>query len=78
MPYNAEQIMATAENMPPQLQPGVSWNLTYCDFDNNKFFCEWEAPDKDAVEQVFRSTQLPYDAIYPVRLLNVTEAKFEE
>ncbi|MFC1968770.1 nickel-binding protein [Chloroflexota bacterium] len=58
--------MAIAENMPSQLQPGISWNLSYCDFDDNKFFCEWEAPAMTTVEQVFRSTQLPYDTILPV------------
>ena len=68
MPYNEEQIMATAKNMPSQLPSDVSWNVTYYAFEDNKFFCEWEAPNKDAGEQVFRSTQLPYDAIYPVRL----------
>ena len=78
MPYNEEQIIATAKNMPSQLPSDVSWNVTYCDFEDNKFFCEWEAPNKDVIEQVFRSTQLPYDAIYPVRLLNVTKAQFEE
>jgi len=68
MPYNEEQIIATAKNMPSQLPPDVSWNLTYCAFDDNRFFCEWEAPSKDAVEQVFKSTQVPYDAVYPVRI----------
>jgi len=27
--------------------PGdVSWKQTYCDFENGKLFCEWEAPAK--------------------------------
>jgi hypothetical protein len=76
MPYNEEQIMATARSMPSQLLPDVSWNLTYCAFDDNKFFCEWEAPNKDAVEQVFKSTQVPYDTVYAVRLLDVNKAEF--
>ncbi len=76
MPYNEEQIMATAKNMPGQLPPDVSWNLAYCAFDDNRFFCEWEAPSKDVVEQVFKSTPVPYDAVYPVRLLDVNKAEF--
>ena len=78
LPYNEEQIIATAKNMPEQLPPDVSWNFTYCAFDDNKFFCEWEAPDKNAIEQVFKSTQVPYDAVYPVRLLDVDKAEFRE
>jgi len=77
-PYNEEQIIATAKNMPNQLPSDVSWNLTYCAFDDNKFFCEWEAPNKDAIERVFKSTQVPYDEVYPVRLLDVNKAEFRE
>ena len=78
MPYNEEQIKATAKNMPNQLPQDVSWNLTYCAFDDNRFFCEWEAPNKEAVEQVFKSTQVPYDAVYTVRLLDVKKVEFQE
>ena len=78
VPYNEEQIIATAKSMPGQLPADVSWNLTYCDFDDNKFFCEWEAPSKEAVEQVFKSTQIPYGVVYPVRILDVSKAEFRE
>jgi hypothetical protein len=76
MPYNEEQITATAKNMPSQLPSDVSWNLAYCAFDDERFFCEWEAASKEAVEQVFKSTQVPYDAVYPVRVLDVDKAEF--
>lgn len=36
MPYNEEQIIATVQTMPSQLPTGVSWNITYCAFDDNK------------------------------------------
>jgi len=78
VPYNKEQILATAKNIPNQLPPDVSWNLTYCAFGDSRFFCEWEAPNKDAVEQVLKSTQIPYDAVYPVRLLDVNKGEFRE
>ena len=61
---------------PPQ-QTGFSWKLSYCDFDDNKFFCEWEAPSKEALEVFFQKIGLTFDAIYPVRLFNVAKAKFE-
>ena len=78
MPYNEEQIIATAKNMPSQLPPNLSWNLTYCAFDDGKFFCEWEGPDKEAIEQVFKASQIPYEAVYPIRLLDVRKAEFRE
>jgi len=78
MPYNEEQIMITAKKMPDQLPPEVLWNITYCAFDDSKFFCEWEGPNKESIEQVFKASQIPYEAIYPVRLLDVKEAEFRE
>jgi len=77
MPWTEEAAITSAKNMPSQLPAGVSWKLTYCDFDDNKFFCEWEAPNKEAVEQVFKAAKIPYDAVYPVRLLNVAKAELE-
>jgi len=57
---------------------GVSYNLTYCGFADSKFFCEWEAPDKEIIEQLFKEAGLPFDAIYPVKLWNVARMAFED
>ena len=76
-PGTEEQMKASAKNMPSQLPAGVSWKLAYCDFADNKFFCEWEAPSKEAIEQIFKAANLPFDAIYPVRLLDVAKAELE-
>ena len=75
--FPEEQMKAAAKDIPPKLPPGVTWKLTYCDFADNKFFCEWEAPAKEAIEQVFKTINMPYDAIYPVRLLDVAKAELE-
>ncbi len=56
---------------------GFSWKLTYCDFDENKFFCDWEAPSKEALAETFKAQHLPFDVIYPVRIFNVEKARFE-
>ena len=61
-----------------QLPPGVKYNLTYCGFTDGKFFCDWEAPNKEAVEQVFKGMDMPYDAVYPVRLFNAAKMAFED
>jgi hypothetical protein len=61
-----------------QLPPGVKYNLTYCGFADGKFFCDWEAPNKETVEQVFKNMEMPFDAIYPVKLFNVAKMGFED
>ena len=77
VPFAEEDLKAAAKDMPSKLPPGVTWKLTYCDFADGKFFCEWEAPNKEAIEQVFKASNLPYDAVYPVRLLDVAKAELE-
>ena len=78
VPMTESDLKTSAKDMPPQLPPGLSWKLTYCDFGDNKFFCEWEAPNKEAIEQVFKAANLPFDAVYPVRLFNVAKKAFED
>lgn len=78
VPWTEEQLNEIGKNMIPQLPPGISYKLTYCDFDDGKFFCEWEAPSKEAIEQVFKSMNAPYDAVYPVRLYTAAKMGFED
>ena len=61
----------------PTFPPNVVWKLTYCDFAEGKFFCEWEAPNKETIEQIFKGMELPFDAIYPVRLFDIAKMTFE-
>ena len=77
MPVTEEQWKENTDKGMPPLPPGVSWNLTYCDFTDGKFFCEWEAPNKETVEQSFKAMNMPFDAVYPVRLFNVAKAELE-
>ena len=58
-------------------QKGFSWKTSYCDFDDNKFFCDWEAPSKEALGVFLQKVGLTFDEIYPVRLFNVAKAKFQ-
>ena len=76
MPVTEEQLMARFKSM-PSLPKGLSWKLTYCDFKDGKFFCEWEAPNKEVIEQGFKAQKLPFDAVYPVEVFNVAKKKFE-
>ncbi len=61
-----------------KLPEGVSWKVTYCDFADNKFFCDWEAPDKETIEKEFKVRNIPCDAVYPVQIFNVVKAQLEE
>ena len=73
-PFTEDNFYALAKEVFPE---GVSWKNTYCDFDDNKFFCEWESPGKEMLEQGFAQRGIPYDAIYPVRLFNPGTSQFE-
>jgi len=61
-----------------QLPSGVAYNLSYCDLANGKIFCDWEAPNKETVEQVLKATGLPLDAVYAVNKFNPTKMGFED
>lgn len=57
---------------------GFSWNQTYCDFKDGKFFCEWEAPSKAKLKQGLKSMLgFPLDDVYPVEVYNVAKKDFE-
>ena len=73
-PFTEEQFKEMAKVSFP---PGVSWKRTYCDFEDNKHFCEWEAPNKEAIEQICREKSIAFDAVYPVRLFDVPTATLE-
>ena len=75
-PLTEEQVMA-AVGTPSALPAGVVWKLTYCDFADGKFFCEWEGPSKQAIEQALEAEQTPFDAVYPVRTFDVATGKLE-
>ena len=78
MPMTEEQWkerMMSGEKL--SFPPGVVWKLTYCDFADGKFFCEWEAPNKETIEQIFKGMEMPFDVIYPVRLFDVAKSELE-
>jgi hypothetical protein len=72
--FSEEQLKEMAQKPLPE---GMSWLRTFCGFADNKSFCEWEAPSKAVVEQVLRQANVPYDAIYAVRLFDVPTATLE-
>lgn len=59
------------------LPDGVAWVRTFSGRAGKKAFCEWEAPSKEAVEQILKQVDVPYDQVYAVRLFDVATATFE-
>ena len=76
-PYSEQELMAMLKDMAPKVPPGFTWKQTFCDFDGNKHFCEWEAASKEALEQAFQANELPFDAIHPVRRFDPVSMQLE-
>jgi hypothetical protein len=74
MPMTEEQLQALAQKAAP---PEVRWIRTFCGFDDNKHFCEWEAPNKEAVKEVLSQESIPYDGVYRVRIFDVASRTLE-
>ena len=72
--FSEEQMKELAKKPLPE---GITWMRTFCGFEDSKSFCEWQAPSREAIEQVLRQVDVSYDAIYPVRLFDVATASLE-
>ena len=46
---------------------GVRWLHSHLALDHSKFFCEYEAPDAEAVREAARRAEIPCDRVTPVR-----------
>jgi len=78
LPFSTEaELLAFAKQMKPKVPKGFAWKLTYCDFGSHKFFCEWDAPSKEALGQAFKENNVAFEAIYPAKLFNVAKMGFE-
>jgi len=76
-PFTEEELIARAKATPGFMPKDVSWRYSYCCFDSNKHFCEWEAPDEKILKRVFNESKVPFSEIYPVRRFDAVKAQFE-
>ena len=77
--FTGEDLIKIAKEAAPKWkEAGINWIRTYCDFDDDKHFCEWEAPNKEGIEQIFKDLDVSFDAIYPVKTLDVATASLEK
>lgn len=77
LPWTEEDVNKLIEQGMPQMPEGLAWKTTFCSFPEHKFFCEWEAPSAESIEQFLKASQMPYDVIYPVRRFDVAERQME-
>ena len=75
LPYSNQEQMEAAgrellKNM-GKMPEGFNYKLTYCAFGDHKFFCDWDAPSKQALEGLFKQLSMPFDAVYPVKLFDM-------
>jgi hypothetical protein len=71
------QFMESLKTPLPPAPADVIWKSTYCHFEGGKFFCEWEAPKKEMVEERFKQINMPFDVVYPVRLFDAIKMEME-
>jgi hypothetical protein len=62
--FSEEQLRPLTKEPMPE---GVAWHSTYCAFADNKTYCHWEAPTKEALVEIFTKYEVPYEAIHEVR-----------
>ncbi len=72
--FTEEQLQPLAKE---QLPEGVIWHATYCDFEENKTFCHWEAPTREALADLFVKYEIPYEMIHGVRHFDPMTAQLE-
>ena len=79
IPFTEEILIKYVREEAPKFpESGAAWIRTYCDFEDNQHFCEWEATNKEAIEQIFQDLNIPVEWIYPVRIFDVATAKLED
>ena len=77
LPFDEKELLGMFQELAPQIPEGFAWNQSWCDCQNAKHFCEWQAPSAEALEQAFSANKIPYDAVYPVKHFDVATMQFE-
>jgi len=64
-----EQMRGLLKNHLP-FPPGATCRWTYMSLEEGKGFCDWVAPNKEAILEWLKASQMPYDGLYPVRIVD--------
>ena len=74
--FTEEQLQALAARR-HEIAAGTIWRSTYCSFADGVSYCHWEAPNAEAILQVFKDFEVPYEALHEVRRFDPAAAKLE-
>jgi hypothetical protein len=79
VPFTDEVLKKLAREEAPKFgQAGVTWIKTFCGFSSQRHFCEWLAPNREAIEKIFKDLSIPFDRLDEVTIFDVKKAKFED
>jgi len=56
---------------------GYVCNNIYCDFEDNKYFSDWEADSKEEMQKILKQLEISFDDIYPVRVIEIAKDDFD-
>lgn len=77
MPLSEKEVLESTKAQASQVPEGVTWERAYCNFSDGKFFCEYESPSREVLEEGFRAAEVPFDEIHSVRLFDVSAGELE-
>ncbi len=72
--FTEEQLRPLAKAPVPE---GVTWVSTYCGYADNRTYCHWVAPTKDALVAIFHQYEVPFEEIHEVRWFDPATAQLE-
>ena len=66
--FTQDQMVESAREIWNVLEPGVLWLNSWSAGEANKLFCEWEAPDAEAIRRSLAPVEhiMSTDEIHPV------------
>ncbi len=77
MPLTEEEWVEGVKALAAQLPEGITYERTYCNFPDGKFFCDWQSPSAEVLGEILRTAGVPFDEIHPVRLFDAAKGEME-
>jgi hypothetical protein len=67
-----DQLIDSARRVVASLAPGTEWLNSWISVEGGKLFCEWEAPDADAIRASLELAKnlFPIEALYEVQWID--------
>jgi hypothetical protein len=72
--FTEEQLQPLAKEPMPE---GVTWHSTYSALAESKSYCHWEAPSREAVLEIFKKYEIPFEVVHEVRRFDPTTGLME-